>query len=116
MMKLLTIALVLGGCGKVSSNQTDGGHDSETSADAPTFGPITVAAKERNSTGNGGVANVAVLVVGPDGMLRGRGLTDVGGNATVDVKIGDSVTVVYPADANNQHAILTTTEVEPGDH
>lgn len=126
LLVLLTAAgLALGACGEVQNNPdaSAGNPDAapgidgsasppDANPDAQTIGPVTVNVLSQDSDGLP-EPGATVLFYGPDGTLADRKLTDGSGNATADLEIGGSVTVVRLR-TNNTY-FTTVTGVKPND-
>ncbi len=83
---------------------------------APTTVNITTLARSFETVPAGTPhAGVTVFAVDPAGALAGMATTDADGKATVPLASGGSVTVVYPADANDGTFLVTYAGVKPGD-
>lgn len=104
---LVAVGLV-GACGSV--NNSNDPADAPPTPDASTALDVTTVLAETP------IANVDVVVIAPDNTVRAQAKTGADGTAHFDLVVaGDSVTVIYPTDANQSNRITTMLGIEPGD-
>jgi hypothetical protein len=105
------------GCGKVTPFVDAAGDDDVQTIDATTAGTVTVTTMTRCAPClNPGQPqrDVDVFVVSPTGEVGDSARTDASGNATLDVRTGDTVTALYLDQGDVD--LVTFVAVAPGDH
>jgi hypothetical protein len=90
----------------------------DTGIDAPASGTANITTNVRCCTVVAGTpqAGVRIVVVRRDHSVGAMAMTDAQGKASVAVQTGDSVTAIYPEDADDSTDLTTILGVKPGDN
>jgi hypothetical protein len=108
--------MVIAGCGKVSGTPTaDAAGPADAAIDADLSGNATVVTQAAifGTTGNIGMIDIVSML--PNNTVLATGQTGAGGNATIKVYPGGSVTAIYKHTINMGSDLITWVGVKPGD-
>jgi hypothetical protein len=108
--------MVIAGCGKVSGTPTaDAAGPADAAIDADLSGNATVVTQAAIFGTTGNIGTIDIVSMLPNNTVLATGQTDAGGNATIKVYPGGSVTAIYKHTLNMGSDLITWVGVKPGD-